>query len=420
MLDAPLSANAAPIRCGIVAILLAASFLRAASQQPVILRNPYASNTLQQQLRDLCDLERKTDNAELTDLRTHVSPAVQSALHSAPEFWDFFFDPSTSYRDRMEAAGSGGGMIPAEQMPRFWQAASEIEKLPAGVHDSPCMVWSAVFVPETWIRSKDDSAYQHERSEAHSVLGKEIELPDHVVDYPVTPEERERAPWAWQMQRALPVLAQSIAAFYEDHPEHYPELVSVALQGQPPNWKKASAALRIFLTRGPRNAFWLQMVTRLALEDDDPDVARIAVPSCTARGDLADTARIVILANTRRANVAQASAYSIAYCVGLDRTAHATSFSSSATATLAMARWAMDRNLDPMERFHGFVTPLLETVDNPPFAPSPLFPKDDELRVLLLTFEQWFEKNRALFEKQAEVERPKFELLSSELRINFN
>jgi hypothetical protein len=263
-------------------------------------------------------------------------------------------------------------------------------------------------------------AYLREKSEPHSVLGEKIKLPDQMVQYPVIPEERERAPWVWQMQRALPVLGQQIAAFYEDHPERYPALVEVALQGQPPNWKKASTSSQIFLTRGPRTVLWLQMAVRIALEDDDPNVASIAVPNLTARSELADTARIAILENTQREHVAQASAYSIAACARQDTGTHSTSPSRSATAILAIGRWAMDSNLDPLVRFHDFVTPLLETVGNPPFPPSHFFPKSDELPVLLATFGEWFEKNRASLEKQAAVERPQLESLASELRININ
>jgi hypothetical protein len=410
--------DAALVRCGLIAVLLAGSALRADSQQPLTPMGPVDPKALRQQLQDLCDRERNTDNAELGDLKTHTSTALQNALRSAPEFWSFFFDPSTSYRDRMAAAWNGGGLIPAEQMPLFWQAISEIEKLPTGVHNSPCIVWSAVFVSDMWTHSKDDPAYQREKSEPHSVVGKKIKLPDQMVEYPVIPEDREHAPWVWQMKRALPVLGQQIAAFYEDHPERYPALVEVALQGQPPNWKKASTTSRIFLTRGPRTALWLQMAVRIALEDDDPYVASIAVPNFTARGELAATARIVILENTQREQVARASAYSIADCARRDMSTNSTSPSRSATAILAIGRWAMDRNLDPSVRFHDFVTPLVETVDNPPFPPSHLFPKSDELPELLATFGEWFEKNRASLEKQAAVERPHLESLASELRIN--
>jgi hypothetical protein len=118
--------------------------------------NPVAGKALRQQLQDLCDQERSTDNADLADLKTHTSPALQNALRSAPEFWNFFFDPSTSSRDRMAAAWNGGGLIPPEQMPRFWQAVSEIEKLPTGVHNSPCMVSSAVVVSEMWPHHEND------------------------------------------------------------------------------------------------------------------------------------------------------------------------------------------------------------------------------------------------------------------------
>jgi hypothetical protein len=38
------------------------------------------------------------------------------------------------------------------------------------------------------------------------VIGREVQVPKEIIDYPTTAEKRDHSPWLWQMKEALPIL----------------------------------------------------------------------------------------------------------------------------------------------------------------------------------------------------------------------
>ena len=389
---------------------------------------PFIPDAADKEVRGLCSEEAKTELAEQAILKTYTSVALRKALSSEQEFWRFLIDPSTPYLDRMAAANQGGGLIGPPELPLLWKADAEFETLPTGVDSSPCLyVMSANLTADMWFKRKEHPAVQPNKAESKTVLGQRVDLPLKIVDDPITLEERNQSPWLWQMKRALTVLSEKVATYYES-PDRYPLLVEASLRGQPANWREAGSRSRLFLTRGPHSVLWLQMIVRLALEDSDVNIAVNSsgrLYTCTWDSDyhfkkLAHAALVVILQKTQREEVAAQAAGLMEHLAREDYISfslHLRPIMTSRTI-LDMGRWALDPSLNSLRRYDDFVTPICKTVDNPPFQPVRINdPKDPELVKSMKAFEEWFTKQRGALKKEAAGERPHLQSLASELSL---
>jgi hypothetical protein len=381
--------------------------------------------TVTKELQGLCTEANKTDAAEEATLKTYTSVPLRKALRSGPEMWSFLIDPSTSYLDRIAVANQGGQLMGTAELPQLWKAVAAFEALPIGVTPSPCdFLFSANLSPRTWAERKEGQPVKAIKDESRLILGQKVELPQKNVDYPVTSEERSHAPWPWQMKRALAILTEKVGDYYVN-PERYPLLVGAAWRWHPANWNEASTRSRALLEPGPRNALWIQMIVKLALEDPDPNVASSVSRHLSVWGndtyhfeELVHTAQIVILQKTQSEPVAALTAY---WTERLARQKYVTAELRplrTSTAILAMGRWAMDRDLDPWHRYYSYVNPICKTVDNPPLQPGLINdPKSPDLATALKAFEEWFTKQRNSLEQEAAAERPHLQSLASELSL---
>ncbi len=391
-----------------------------AAEPPQEPSSAIALDTVREELQGLCTATKKTDVAEEATLKTYTSVALKQALRSGPEMWRFLTDPTTLYLDRMAAANQGGELIDASELPQLWKAVAET--VSAGVNPSPCeFLFSANLSPQMWANRKRVPLVEREPL---SILGRKIDLPERDADYPVTADERNRAPWLWQMKRALEVLNEKVGAYYAA-PDRYPLLVEAAWRWRPSNWNESSVRSHALLDQGPRNALWLQMIVKLALEDSDVNVASSVSRHLSVHGndsyyfeELVHVAQIVILQKTQREPVAAQTAY---FIETLFRKRYI-SFSSqlkplrTATAILAMGRWGMDRNLTPWNRYYSYVNPICKIVDDPPLQPDHISdPKSPELAKSLITFDEWFTKQQSVLQREAAAERPHLQSLAREL-----
>ena len=379
----------------------------------------------------LCPTNEKTDAAERTMLETYSSPALEKALLSSKSFWEFLTDPSTPYMDRMTAANRGGSILSPEDLPLLWQAIVEVSSAPPGVSPPPCSAVAAIFPPPT-------------KQATRVVLGHEVQVVAKIIDYPVTAEERDHSPWLWQMERALSILFDKTNMYYGDI--RYPARVKaawdwpIALSKYGPGavvrdfspvewnieWSKIYIRSRALTERAPHDILLFRTILKLALNNDSYYVAESApVRDLWSRGpdhhleELAQAAQIIVLQRTRWENVAAQTAFeasSSAQYDGDPATAPHAKLVKTATAILAVGRWAMDKSLNPWNRYYSFVQPICRMADDAPCSSDQLRdPNDPRLDERLKTFDAWFEKKKPALVQQGEAELPHLRSLAKEL-----
>ncbi len=266
------------------------------------------------ELNSMCRQVEQTEQAEVAILQAHKSAAVNSALTSEADFWQFLISPSTDYRDRMVAARLGGGLIGLDRLTELWKAQADLDRPRVPRVLSPCdYVMSANIRPENWLTRHNAFVNGASRPQSRLFLGQDLTKP---FDYPVTQDERDHAPWLWQMERMMPVLVNAVETYYAQ-PGRYPAMAEVAWNWQTSDWWEASVRERA-LVRGPRNAAWLQNLIRLALERQSETGAG-AVSSLYVFGsdsdhfeELVHVAQIIIMQRTRSRRVAEAAGFAIA------------------------------------------------------------------------------------------------------------
>jgi hypothetical protein len=358
------------------------------------------------ELRSLCTQLQKTAEAEQQMLKTHRSAAVSMALGSAASLWSFVTDPRTPFLDRLLAANEGGPVIMPEQLPVVLQTAAEARSRNTGVHDSPCE-----YLPFHGMHRTIDWSTRSSTS----------------IDYPVTREQRDHAPVPWQMQQVLPVLLRSMGSYYSSHPDRYPLLSEAAWKWHPHNFEEASVRSDVLL-RGPRNAALVENIVRLALDDKFPDKAAGAAADLYVYGnddshfeELVHAAQIIILQRAKAERVVSEAAFWTrrlatdkygSYGAGQLKNIR------SATAILALSRWALDRHVNSWTRYISYAGEICSMVADPPYHPEQnMHGKENELAAALSDFEFWFAKQKERLEKEAAAEHDHWSAVAAELHF---
>jgi hypothetical protein len=390
----------------------------------------------------LCATNEKTESAERTMLETYSSPALKKATLSSKSFWDFITDPSTPYMDRLAAANRGGSMLSPEELPLLWQAMAEVSSVASGVHPPPCSAVAIIVRPLTLDALEPSLNRSHEEA-SRAVLGREIKLSTDTLSFPVTAEERNHSPWLWQMERTLSILFTKTNIYYGDA-IRYPARVKAAWDWPIPasnyhpgeidrnfelvGWNKIEIRSRALTEGAPHDVLFLQTILKLALNNDNYYVAYSShVGDLYAWGqdsyhyeELAHIAQIAILQKTRWQNVAAQTAFvmaSLAQQKGDPANVSALKPLKTATGILAIGRWAINKSINPWDRYYSFDQPICRMVNDAPCPPDQLRdPKDPRLDERLKNFEAWFENKKPDLEHQAESERPYLGSIAKELQ----
>lgn len=136
-----------------------------------------------------------------TELQAVRSDRVTRALRSPDDLWAFVTSPEPTYLERRAAAYQAKGLVPVAWLPKIWRAIGELRR--EGAADDfglkPHPLSSIVYMP------------RGPRPEGpRQILGHAWTPPAQPLDYPLTPKEREGAPWPWQVQEALRDLNASL------------------------------------------------------------------------------------------------------------------------------------------------------------------------------------------------------------------
>jgi hypothetical protein len=144
----------------------------------------------QQRMR-LAEANPTPSSMELQAVR---SDRLTRALRSPDDLWAFVTLPEPMYLERRAAAYQAKGLVPVTWLPKIWRAIGELRREQAasefGLKSHPMS--ATVYMPQ-----------RPRREGPRQILGHPWVPPAQPLDYPLTPKERERAPWPWQVQEAL-------------------------------------------------------------------------------------------------------------------------------------------------------------------------------------------------------------------------
>lgn len=126
------------------------------------------------------------------------SRRITRALQSPESLFAFVTRPEPFYLERRAAAMQGKGLIPVDWVPRLWRAIAELRRA-EGEHAWRLKPHPMSAVAHYFALFPNSAAPMG----ARTILGHRWTPPKDLLEYPLTPRERERAPWPWQAQQAL-------------------------------------------------------------------------------------------------------------------------------------------------------------------------------------------------------------------------
>lgn len=384
----------------------------------------------------LCQQVRAADKLEDEFLQDSRSAAQNELALNSAELWRVVTAPETPYRERLVAATRGNAIAPA-QLPALWTAVAAFGHMPTGVYPSPCAFNNATSQPgrspNDWFnRAKSAAGAKAWTAERREILDRSVDLPMTAIDYPLTMADRERAPWLWQMSHVLPILMKGVKVRYAA-PSEYRALKDEAFKWKVRDWYEASVR-NDALRSGPRNADWVAAIVGLALDNPSApfsDVDRFALLDLyvccedTYRfEELVHVAQIVIMQETREPFVAASAAHQVTQ-MATSKFSFSTSLKPlrSATAILALSRWAVNRQIPASLRYLSFAGAIAQMVPDPPFVfnralsntRSDIVDQSPEVASALTAFEAWLEVRRLQLEQEAAAERRHWNNVAAEI-----
>lgn len=351
-------------------------------------------------------------NAE--QLKAVSSARITAALQSPEALWAFVTAPEPSYLERRAAAHQAKGLVPVAWLPKIWAAIGEFrrEEVAHGFGLKPHPVSSIARMPR-------EARAQGPRQ----IFGHSWTVPASPLDYPLTPKEREEAPWPWQVKQALRDLSAGLI------PGTYAPLERA----------KADTYLAAVLTMPcgtDEEAQWFVEAVQGSSHYKTPAIMaalrniaihpRLPLAAAHVGTTFADATRLWndpqswaigaaglldVLRNSPHRDGRNTAAYTArnlreAWVDGRTRRR-----ALPAAVILEMARLALDpKTGDDWTRLYVYVFSVIEALDDPPFsAERRLDPGSPDVTRRLRDFAGWFDSHRRELEQLAAVQQPRID-----------
>ena len=347
------------------------------------------------------------------------SRGIARALQSPESLFAFVTRPEPSYLERRAAAMQGKGLMPVGWVPRLWRAIAELRRA-EGEHAWRLKPHPMSSVAHDFARFPDSAVPLG----AQTILGHRWTPPPHLVEYPLTPRERELAPWPWQAQQALADLYSGLV------PSTYAPLERA----------KAEAYLTAVLTMPcgtDDEARLMVQATQYSSHFKTPAVMgalrniamnpNLPLAAAQVTNMFADATRLWddpaswaignagmldILRSSPHAAARNNAVYGIRSLREAFRSGRTTRRPLPAAIILEVSRRALDpASGTEWTRFHVDALSVVEAVDNPPFpAGRGVNPASPRVAERLAAFGAWFVAERPRLEalareQAAEIER---------------
>jgi hypothetical protein len=344
----------------------------------------------------------------LDQLAAMRSPRITRALQSAESLFAFVTSPEQSYLERRAVAAQSAGLVPVEWLPRLVSAMTELRR----AQRQPPRNWGLLPSPASsqgsvpWTR---DSATSRPRR----VLGAVWTPPDRPIAYPLTAEERERAPWPWQVQDALVVVYWRLVRFTLDSGQM--DTYRAALMTMPCRTNEEAQSFVMAAARAAPSPETLAALINIVLAEH---------PNASIQALLQFGSAVRSWRDERAWGIGAAGVLKVLTTVrdeSLRRSAAATlrqlreQFPNiagrrplPAAVVIELNRLALDSAVGtPWDRLHAYVFAVMEALDDPPFTPDRRMPRDSpEVAARLADFEHWLNAHRRELRNLASEQQP--------------
>ena len=129
------------------------------------------------------------------------SPAIAAALESPARLLELLVSPQTPFLERMIAAHVAGPTFPMSSVRTIWSAAEALDDA-----STRAGFWRVGPHPLSAAARMQPEVVE----EQVVVLGHTFATPEFEIPYPMTIDEKSRAPWPWQAQQALRLLDERL------------------------------------------------------------------------------------------------------------------------------------------------------------------------------------------------------------------
>jgi hypothetical protein len=350
---------------------------------------------------ELAISSREPDASELMELRT---PPIAQALQSAEALWNFVTLPEPFYRERRAAALQGRKLVPLEWLPKLKRSLGELTR-EQSLHN-----WGMQFHP---LDSRGGA--RTDTSSPRRILGQVWKPPADRIDFPLKPEEREQAPWPWQVQQALQDLFSGLvpstyAPLQRDKAEAYLSTVLTMPcdSDEEARWLvEAAEASSHFKTPAVMAA-----LRNIAVNRRMPDTASYAAQLYADATRLWDDPRswplgyaglLDILRRTPHTSARHQAAYSVRNLRVGFRGGKEYRRPIPAAVIVEMSHLALDpRAGSDWDRLYIYAFSICEALEDPPFpAARQLDPQSPRVAELLEEFRRWRETHSREFQALA-------------------
>jgi hypothetical protein len=344
-------------------------------------------------------------------LKAVSSTRITAALQSADALWAFVTSPEASYLERRAAAYRAKGRVPVSWLPKVWAAIGELrrEEREHGFGLKPPPLSSLAWTPSR-PRARGD----------RQILGHSWTAPVEPLDYPLTPKEREEAPWPWQVREALRDLnAGLIPHTYAPLERAEADAYLSAVLAMPCGTDDEA---QWFVEAAQGSSHYKTPAIMGALRNiaTNPRLPIAAIHAGTTYADatrlwddprswaLGAAGLVDILRNSPHVEARKTTAYSArslreAFADGRTRRRLL-----PAAVILELGRLALDPAAgDEWTRLYAYAFSVVEALDDPPFkAERGMAPLSPDVARRLRDFAGWFELHRRGLEELAAAQQP--------------